>query len=40
MHITKEGDPFLRQLLVQSAHYPPQADGGGSPRLKEKSETT
>jgi hypothetical protein len=21
MHITKEGDPFLRQLLVQSAHY-------------------
>jgi transposase len=21
MHITKEGDPFLRQLLVQAAHY-------------------
>jgi transposase len=21
LHITKEGDPFLRQLLVQSAHY-------------------
>jgi len=21
MHITREGDPFLRQLLVQSAHY-------------------
>ena len=21
MHITNEGDPFLRQLLVQSAHY-------------------